>query len=147
MSRSLAATRRIQQMGDRSPVVDRSLDEQANRRRAAALLRAMAHPVRLAILKALSSGPRCVGDIQHLVDVPQANVSQHLAALRHQGIVDCHEQGNLRCYYIARPSLVRRLLPLLEAEHPISRPSMRTLRRAAGQRDRATGSDPQQQGG
>ncbi len=147
MSRTAAAARGLTLTGGRSPVVNRSLDEQANRHRAAALLRAVAHPVRLAIVKALSSGPRCVGDIQSLLDVPQANVSQHLAALRHQGIVDCHEQGNLRCYYIARPTLVRKLLALLEADHPVSRPSVRTLRRAAGQRDRPAGCDQQQQAG
>jgi DNA-binding transcriptional ArsR family regulator len=59
-------------------------------------------------------GPKCVMDIQELLDIKQANVSQHLTALRHARIVDYHEDGKLRCYYVARPGLVKVLRRLVE---------------------------------
>ena len=49
------------------------------------LFRVLGHPVRLSILLELAAGPKCVTDIQELVRVQQANVSQHLSALRMSG--------------------------------------------------------------
>lgn len=81
-------------------------------------LRAMAHPVRLIILEALCERPRCVKDINSLVPIVQPHLSQHIAALRKAKLIDCHVSGSLRCYYIARPTLVKRLVRLLSQEHP-----------------------------
>ena len=85
----------------------------------AKLLRAMSHPVRLLILEALCDGPRCVLDINTLVDISQPHLSQHIAALRKANLVACHTDGPLRCYYVVRPTLVRKLIPLLRQDHPI----------------------------
>ncbi len=82
-------------------------------------LRAMAHPVRLLILEALCDGPRCVLDINALVDISQPHLSQHIAALRKAELVACHVNGPLRCYYVLRPTLIRKLIPLLSATHPV----------------------------
>jgi len=76
-------------------------------------LRLLGHPIRLALLNELLKAPKCVSDIQDLLHVRQANVSQHLAVLRQAKIVDYHEDGNLRCYYILCPDLVRDLLRFL----------------------------------
>ena len=100
----------------------------------AALFRALGHPVRLAILMELAAGPKCVTDIQELVDAPQANVSQHLAVLRHERLIDFHEDGKLRCYYVARPGLLKVLLRLIHGEFPVSSRSKESVRRAAGRR-------------
>jgi len=85
----------------------------------ARLLRAIAHPVRLMILEALCEGPLCVTDLNGLVAIPQPQVSQHMAALRKSGVVACHINGPLRCYYITRPTLVKKLVQLLTADHPV----------------------------
>ena len=85
----------------------------------ARLLRVMAHPVRLMILSALCERPQCVKDINSLVPIVQPHLSQHMAALRKAGLVDCHVCGALRCYYIVRPTLVKNMLRLLSEEHPI----------------------------
>jgi len=85
----------------------------------ARLLRVMAHPVRLMVLSALCERPQCVKDINSLVPILQPHLSQHMAALRKAGLVDCHVCGPLRCYYIVRPTLVRNLLRLLSEEHPL----------------------------
>ena len=85
----------------------------------ARLLRVIAHPVRLMILEALCEGPLCVTDLNGLVAIPQPQVSQHMAALRKSDVVACHIKGPLRCYYITKPTLVKKLVQLLAAEHPV----------------------------
>ncbi len=84
----------------------------------ARILRVLAHPVRLLILAALASRSQCVKDLNRLVPLSQARLSQHMAALRRVGLVACHVNGPLRCYYVLRPTLVRGLMKLLAAEHP-----------------------------
>lgn len=88
-------------------------------RESADLLRLLGHPVRLMLLEELTKGSKCVTDIQDLLKLRQANVSQHLAILRQAKIVDYFEDGNLRCYYILRPALVRDLMRFLGREYPI----------------------------
>ena len=103
-------------------------------REKAALLRVLGHPVRLAILMELATGPKCVMAIQELLEMRQANVSQHLTALRHERIVDYHEDGKLRCYYVARPGLVNALRRLVENDFPVLNRSKKAIRRAAQRR-------------
>lgn len=104
-------------------------------RRKAESLRLLAHPTRLAILDALVGGAKCVTDIQDLLDVPQPNVSQHLAALRRERIVDFHEDGNLRCYYVTRPKLVKAVLRLLSGDYPVVTRSAQSVHREGKRRD------------
>jgi len=101
----------------------------------ARLLRVMAHPVRLRILSALCQRPRCVKDINSLVSIVQPHLSQHMALLRKAGLVDCHVCGPLRCYYIVRPALVKRIIRLLSQEHPLRLQDRRVVVRAAGGRE------------
>jgi ArsR family transcriptional regulator len=84
----------------------------------ASLLKVIAHPVRLMILDALSGGPQCVKDLNTLVDLKQAHLSQHIAALRKAKLIDSHANGALRCYYVCRPTLIRKLMHLLHKDHP-----------------------------
>ncbi len=97
----------------------------------ASLLRLLGHPVRLAIIQRLAAGPRCVADIQELLEKPQANVSQHLMALRAHRIVDYYEDGKLRCYYLARPGLAKLLAGLPADGYAVIRPSPEKVRRDA----------------
>ena len=48
----------------------------------ATLLKAMAHPLRLAILAALIDGPKCVHELVECTGATQPLVSQHLRVLR-----------------------------------------------------------------
>ncbi len=102
----------------------------------AELLRVLAHPTRLGIIEELARGAKCVTDIRDLLDVPQANVSQHLTALRRERVVDYHEDGKLRCYYVTRPKLVERLLQLLSEEYPVVRRSPELVRREGRRREK-----------
>jgi len=99
----------------------------------ARLLRIMAHPMRLMILNALCERPRCVKDINSLVPIVQPHLSQHMAALRKAGLIDCHICGPLRCYYIVRPTLVEKMLRLLRDDHPIRLQNRNSVVRASRQ--------------
>jgi ArsR family transcriptional regulator len=85
----------------------------------AELIKAFAHPTRLLILSELLSGPKCVTDMEDLLPARQANISQHLAVLRFAKLVDYAQDGTLRCYYLARPRLVKSLLDLVARDHPV----------------------------
>ncbi|MCF6284987.1 MAG: metalloregulator ArsR/SmtB family transcription factor [Candidatus Hydrogenedentes bacterium] len=112
-----------------------------NLRRKAELLRLLAHPTRLAILEELALGAKCVRDIQELLEVPQSNVSQHLAALRHEKVVDFHEDGNLRCYYVTRPKLVKGLSRFLSGEYPVVPRSAKAVHREGSRREKKSCDD------
>jgi len=85
----------------------------------ARLLRVLAHPARLAILELLCERPRCVKEINSLIPLAQAHLSQHMAALRKADLVASHACGTLRCYYILQPTLLRKLIPLLRQQHAV----------------------------
>ncbi|MGD9127112.1 MAG: metalloregulator ArsR/SmtB family transcription factor, partial [Planctomycetia bacterium] len=81
-------------------------NKEANTQDQASILKAVAHPVRLEILKTLAKGPACVHKVNELFDVSQPNLSQHLASLKKAGLVDCRVDGTRRCYFLCRPTLV-----------------------------------------
>ena len=69
--------------------------DEATRR--AALLKALADPVRLQLLSIISGSPgqeACVCDMTELVDVAQPTVSHHLKVLVDAGIVTRDRRGN-----------------------------------------------------
>ena len=84
----------------------------------ARVMKALAHPTRLMILQELLAGTKCVTDMEELLPARQANISQHLAVLRNAKLVDFAQDGALRCYYLARPKLVRDLLRLMSRDEP-----------------------------
>jgi ArsR family transcriptional regulator, arsenate/arsenite/antimonite-responsive transcriptional repressor len=103
-------------------------------REKAELLKALAHPTRLAIVQELVNGPKCVTDIQELLDAPQSNISQHLTVLRSYRIVNYHEDGKLRCYYVTRPALAELIECFLRTEFPIVERSQDEVRRSGRRR-------------
>jgi ArsR family transcriptional regulator len=58
----------------------------------------MAHPKRLIIVTALEDREMTVGEFTELLDMPIANVSQHLKALRDHDIVTTRKDGQ-KVYY------------------------------------------------
>jgi ArsR family transcriptional regulator len=71
----------------------------------AEFFKALAHPVRIAILEFLRGGPRSVGEIQALTGVPGSSVSQQLAVLRSRGIVVPERVGTTINYHVADPEI------------------------------------------
>jgi DNA-binding transcriptional ArsR family regulator len=71
----------------------------------AEFFKALAHPVRVAILEHLRHGPRSVGEIQELTGVAGSSVSQQLAVLRSRGIVVPERAGTTIRYHAADPQI------------------------------------------
>lgn len=73
---------------------------------AADLLRVLANPHRLEVLCALRTGERAVGEIAGVVRLSQSALSQHLARLRRDGVVEARRQGQTMVYGIADPDVM-----------------------------------------
>ncbi|MBI5723096.1 MAG: winged helix-turn-helix transcriptional regulator [Planctomycetes bacterium] len=67
------------------------------------IVRAMASPVRLAVIELLRSGPMCVCDIAVKVGAGRSNVSRHLAVLLSAGLVNQRKNGLKVIYSLAVP--------------------------------------------
>lgn len=78
------------------------------------LFKAMAHPRRLEILQLLRESSLIVTDIFSMLDLPQANVSQHLKILKDAGIVTVERKGKLLYYTLADKS-IRKLMDVCRA--------------------------------
>ena len=72
-----------------------------NAKRASAFLKALAHESRLMILCILSQGEKSVGDLEELLALRQPTVSQQLARLRADGLVEPRREGKTIYYRIA----------------------------------------------
>lgn len=75
----------------------------------AQLFRVLGHPVRIRMLKLLTDGERTVGDIQAELGLDSSSTSQHLAALRQQGVLQSRPAGT-SVYYGIRDPRVSQLL-------------------------------------
>lgn len=67
----------------------------------AALLRALAAPVRLGLVQLLAAQPRCVHELVDALGIPQPLVSQHLRTLRAAGLVLAARDGREVRYRLA----------------------------------------------
>lgn len=83
-----------------------------NAAEANALLRAMANENRLMILCLLAEGERSVGEIETMTGARQPTVSQQLARLRADGLVESRREGKA-IYYSLLCKRTRRLLEVL----------------------------------
>jgi DNA-binding transcriptional ArsR family regulator len=70
------------------------------------LLRALASPHRLRIVHLLGARPREVRELVGDLDLGQATVSQHLAALRAVGLVEAVRDGRLVRYRLTDPQIL-----------------------------------------
>lgn len=68
---------------------------------AAAFLKTLAHQGRLMILCHLGSGEKSVGELEELLGMRQAAVSQMLARLRDEGFVATRREGKTIYYSLA----------------------------------------------
>ena len=70
------------------------------------ICKGLADPKRLLILNALRNGERSVTDLCEELDLPQANVSQHLAVLRERGLADTRRDGQRIFYSVSSPKII-----------------------------------------
>lgn len=69
-------------------------------------LKSLAHPKRLEIIHLLRDRALSVTDIQTMLDLPQANLSQHLQILREHGVVASHKKGKQIFYQVTDPKII-----------------------------------------
>ncbi len=70
------------------------------------MLRALASPHRLRLVHLLGGGPCEVNELVRETELPQAAVSQHLAALRGVGLVEATRDGRFVRYSLADPEIL-----------------------------------------
>lgn len=80
---------------------------------AAEILKVLAHPVRLCIVRGLLENGECnVSHMQLCLDAPQSTISQHLQKLRTAGIIQGRRNG-LEIYYHISNEKIAELLSAL----------------------------------
>ena len=75
----------------------------------AEFFKALAHPLRIAVLDALRNGESGVNELCATLNVEQSSLSQQLAVLRSRNIVIGRKEG-LNVYYSVRDTTVFKLL-------------------------------------
>lgn len=78
------------------------------------LFGSLAHPVRLRVLCSLSESEKTVSELTEFCEVSQPAMSQFLARMREEGIVQSRKEGTRVFYEIADPQ-VGRLLAAVRA--------------------------------
>jgi DNA-binding transcriptional ArsR family regulator/YHS domain-containing protein len=73
----------------------------------AQLLKALAHPKRLEIVHLIRDQELPVGDIHTMLDLPQANISQHLMVLRDAGVVASRRDGKQIYYSLISRDIIK----------------------------------------
>lgn len=79
------------------------LEEQSEK--ASALLKALANEKRLAIVCILCRSEKNVGELEQVIGLSQSALSQHLARLRRDGVVETRREAQTIYYSIKDPSV------------------------------------------
>jgi len=73
---------------------------------AATMLKAMAHPMRVAILNILADGKRLtVTEIHQTLKIEQSTTSHHLGILKDKGVLKSERKGKNSYYYLKNKNL------------------------------------------
>jgi ArsR family transcriptional regulator len=82
--------------------------------RRAKIIKALAHPSRLAMIDRLEKGEACVCELQKIVNADISTVSKHLLLMKKAGLVDDRKEG-LWVYYRLRVPCIIRFLDCIDA--------------------------------
>lgn len=77
------------------------------------VLKLLGHPIRLKIVAGLVKQPKCVRDIWGCLGLQQAVISQHLAVLRVNGIIEGRRRG-VEIHYTVIDPLAKSIIDCLE---------------------------------
>ena len=72
----------------------------------AEIVKALAHPIRIAVVDYLRDGPRCVCDIAKHVRSERSNVSRHLSLMTSAGLLDNYKDGLKVIYKLKRSCIL-----------------------------------------
>jgi DNA-binding transcriptional ArsR family regulator len=65
--------------------------------------RLLGHPVRVRVLELLRDGERTVGELQTALELDSGGMSQHLTAMRRQGVLESRKEGAKVYYRVKDP--------------------------------------------
>ena len=71
------------------------------------LMKTLGHKDRLMVLCHLSSGEKSVGELARLLEIPQSPLSQHLARMRKENLVQTRREAQTIYYSIASDEAAR----------------------------------------
>lgn len=81
------------------------------------ILKALAHPVRLCIVKGLMQHDVCnVTTMQSCLEVPQSTISQHLAKLKAAGIIEGKREGVKINYFVVNEEARKIIQAIFDCE-------------------------------
>jgi len=72
----------------------------------AEIIKAVAHPIRIAIINVLKKKPYCVCDIVEQTGSERSNISKHLSIMTSAGILDCRKDGLKVIYSLKTPCIM-----------------------------------------
>ena len=81
---------------------------------ACSLMRVMSNPDRLLLLCQLAQGERRVGELEELLDIQQPTLSQQLAVLRDESLVETRREGKQIFYRITSDTVLAVLAVLYQ---------------------------------
>jgi DNA-binding transcriptional ArsR family regulator len=81
----------------------------------AEFFRALGHPTRVRVLELLKGGEMTVGDLQADLGIDSSGASQHLSAMRRQGILEARKEGTSVYYKVRDP----RVFQILESARQV----------------------------
>ena len=70
-------------------------------------MKALAHPVRILLVNALTGNDQCVCVLNKLADIDQSGLSRHLAVLKKAGIVSDRREGMKVFYHLETPCILK----------------------------------------
>ncbi len=77
-----------------------------NLERAAGMLKAIAHPVRISIIGCLEDGQKLtVSEIHKMLGIEQAATSHHLGILKDKGVLSSKREGKNNYYFLKHETL------------------------------------------
>jgi predicted transcriptional regulator len=86
----------------------------------AELLKVLAHPVRLCIVKGLIDNGECnVTYMQNCMDTPQSTISQHLQKLKFAGIVEGNRNGLEINYRVCSDEVINLINVLINKDNKV----------------------------
>jgi ArsR family transcriptional regulator len=75
----------------------------------AGIFKALAHPKRIVLINELRDGAKSVQELSAGLDIPQANIAQHMAILSDWGLVCIRPDGNKVYCCLTTPEIVQHL--------------------------------------
>lgn len=79
---------------------------------ASTMMKTLGHSGRLMVLCHLAEGEKSVGELVDILDIPQSSLSQHLARMRAEDLVETRRQAQT-VFYRLKEGDVRRIIEML----------------------------------